>query len=134
MNRRDNWLYLLLGGFLLFLFGRQSGKIAEKGNAPPIAPKPTCEGFWTDAQAAAYAATLRSIFDEWYIDASDETRVIDVFRQIQDECSARKLFHAFGHFSTTLYGQGDLDFWMSTRISEPAKVSCRAKSFGVSTF
>jgi len=131
MNRKDLPYYLAAVALLFFIFGKKLGKASEE---VVIGTKVGGTSLLPDATIAALASKLRSIFDEWYIDQQDETRVIDIWRQLPDELAVRKLYGYFGNFSTTLYGSGDLDYWMSSRISEPARVSCAKYAFGINNF
>lgn len=131
MNRKDIPYYLAAVALLFFVFGKKLGKAAE---TVVIGTKVPGTSLLPDATIAAFASKLRQIFDEWYIDQAEEVRVIDIWRQMPDEVGVRKLYGYFGNMTTTFYGSGDLDFWMSTRISEPARVSCAKYAFGINNF
>jgi len=131
MNSKTLPYYLGAVALLFFVFGKKLGKAAE---TVVIGTKVPGTSLLPDATIAALASKLRQIFDEWYIDQADEVRVIDIWRQLPDEIAVRKLYGFFGNLTTTLYGSGDLDYWMSSRISEPARVSCAKFAHGINNF
>jgi len=131
MNSKTLPYYLGAVALLFFVFGKKLGKASE---TVVIGTKVGGTSLLPDATIAALASKLRSIFDEWYIDQADEVRVIDIWRQLPDELAVRKLYGFFGNLTSALYGSGDLDYWMGSRISEPARVSCAKFAHGINNF
>lgn len=129
-NNYEKYLPFILVAIVVFLFAKNrfkkgvgDGIVLDVGSSK------------TDLNVIkASANNLREIFaNSWYYDSDDNTRIINCFRVLDDVASVKKLYNIFGNLSTTFYGSGDLDYWMSG-LNEDVKVSCRNFCYGVSGF
>ncbi len=118
------YVLVLLAAVMYFVWKAGKDKGDGEGSGKIVTD---CQGLLDDEQASAIAFKLRSILDEWYVTDSDEQRVFELFTKIKDECSYRKVHEAFGTVTHTFppSGTGDLDYWISERISEDMKVKLR---------
>lgn len=127
MNNQN--LKLILGalaalGIVAYLLGRNRGKtIATDWGG--VTTDTDCQSTMSDNSAYEVASGFKSIFNDWYVSASDETNVKQLSRQIPDECGARKVHKYFGTLETTLYGTGDLNYFCRTRLTEQTKDEIR---------
>lgn len=134
MRVNTNYIFVAVIGFFLFLVGRSLGRAKEKDTSVKVGTIPKVQSSLPDDQVQALAEKLRSIFDEWYVDTGDEVRILNIWRSMTDSGSVRKLYAYFGTFTTLLYGGGDLDYWMKSRVSETVRNQCAAFGFGLTNF
>jgi len=124
-----NTLYMLLGGALLaYLLGKSRGS-AGKGTTLQ-----DCVSGNSDSDIESRADKLRQIFtNEWFYNGDETPLITAQWRGLLDSCAVRKLYSYFGVLDSTLYGSGDLDYWMG-KTTDACKKSCRDNGFGVVTF
>ena len=133
-NVNMDYVILAIVGFLAYKYGR---KDEEDHVADDVVEQPiqTCQSVMQDAAIKSSAAKLKSLFDSWYIGTNDEAVIVNIWRQLPDACAVKKLYSSFGVLST--YGglyQGDLGYFMRSRLTETSRDQARGYSFGQSDF
>lgn len=118
---------VLLVGVMAYFLGRKKRPGEDLGG---VTVDTGCTSSMSENTAYEIATNLKSIFGEWYVSDTDETAVKQLCRSIPDECGAKKVHQYFGTLETVFYGDGDLNYFCRSRLTEPTKDAIRPY-FGV---